>query len=86
MYIVLVEMFEDSMQQSISRAMSIFLDDEIGAQEKNSVHGIINDDERFWDIFNVERPHNTAGTSMLVSTADAEVETTIVGDQNSDQK
>ena len=78
------------MQQSISRAsrvkMSIFLDDEIGAQEKNSVHGIINDDERFWDIFNVERPHNTAGTFMLVSTADAAVETTIACDQNSDQK
>ena len=77
------------MQQSISRAsrvkMSIFLDDEIGAQGKNSVHGIIDDDERFWDIFHVERPHNTAGTSMLVSIADAAVETTIACDPNSVQ-
>ena len=78
------------MQKRISQTsrvkMSIYLDDEIGAQGKKSVHGIIDDDERFWDIFNVERPHNTAGTFMLVSTAGAAVETTIACNQNSDQK
>ena len=66
--------------------VSIFLDEKIGAQGKNPVHGIIDDGERFWDIFNVEGPHNTAGTSVLLSISNAAVETTIVGDQNSNQK
>ena len=77
------------MQQSISQTsrvkMPIFLDDQIGGQGKNPVHCIIDDDERFWDMFTVERPHNTAWTSMLVSTADAAVETTIVCNPNSVQ-
>ena len=77
------------MQQSINQTtgsrveMSISLDDQIGAQEKNPVHWIIDDDERFWDIFTVEWPHNTAWTSMLVSTVDTAVETTIAYDPNS---
>ena len=80
------------MQQSINQTtgsrveMSISLDDQIGAQEKNPVHWIIDDDERFWDNFTVEGPHNTAGTSVLLSIANAAVETTIACDQNSDQK
>ena len=65
--------------------VSIFLDEQIGAQEKNCVHGIIDDDERFCGTFTVERPHNTAGTSVLLSIADAAVETTIVCNQNSVQ-
>ena len=66
--------------------VSTFLDEQISAQEKNPDHWIIDDDERFWDNFTVEGPHNTAETSVLLSIANASIETTIVVDQNSDQK
>ena len=66
--------------------MSIFLDDQIGAQGKNPVHWKHDDDEWFYDVFTVERPHNTMWASMLVSSVDAAVKTTITCDQNSVQK
>jgi hypothetical protein len=46
----------------------------------------LDDDEWFCDVFTVEQPHNTGGTSIHVSIAEAAVETTIVFDQNSVQK
>jgi hypothetical protein len=65
--------------------VSIFLDEQIGAQEKNPVHWKLDDDEWFCDVFTAERPHNTTGTSVLLSIADAAVETTIVCDRKSAQ-
>ena len=82
----MIETHSSRASQTSHVMVSIFLDEQIGAQEKNPVHGIIDDDERFWNNFTDEGPHNTAGTSVLLSIANAAVEMTIVGDQNSDQK